>query len=278
MSKSLQQSPTIDDVKSFWSQHPLATFEASAPPGTREFFDWHNQVRYQDEGRFTEHLYEFDRHTGEKVLDIGCGIGWIVWNFAKQGSEVYAIDLTEAAIALTQQRLNYDNLTAVLQQANAESLPFDDCTFDFVISAGVLHHTPETEKAISEALRVLKPGCRAMIALYYKHFLLSPALWPITRFFIQKLFANIPGRSNFANVQNVDDLVRLYDGNQNPIGKAYSRKELRQLFYSHKILRVETHYFPTRFLLPNTRMTNLLGSFLDRIFGLMIYATIEKTN
>ena len=58
--------------------------------------------------------------------------------------------------------------------ADAEYLPFPDDRFDIVYSNGVLHHTPDTERAMAEAWRVLKPGGRAVIMLYCKS---SCAYW-----------------------------------------------------------------------------------------------------
>jgi ubiquinone/menaquinone biosynthesis C-methylase UbiE len=53
-------------------------------------------------------------------------------------------------------------------QSDGENLPFADDTFDIVYSNGVLHHTPDTERAIAEVYRVLKPGGQAVIMLYCK--------------------------------------------------------------------------------------------------------------
>lgn len=270
------QQPPVSEVRAYWQAHPLGTLEATAQPGSRAFFEWHDDVRWAEEGVFTEHLYEFDAHANERVLDIGCGIGWLVANFARGGAKVCGLDLTEAAISLTRQRLALQGLDAELVTGNAEQLPFPDNHFDYVTSAGVLHHTPDTAGAIREAIRVTKPGGRGMIALYYRHMLLGRTLWPLTRAAVRLLMKRTPGRDDFGRVETVDDLVRLYDGNRNPIGKAYSRPEIRALFAECSALEaVETHFFPTRFLIAG-RAPFWLRRALDRLFGLIVYVQYRK--
>lgn len=266
--------PSIDNVKAFWEQNPLGNFESPVELGSREFFCWHDKVREEDEGQFASHLYEFDRHVGENVLDIGCGNGWLVTNFARKGALIHGIDLTEKAIELTRKRLAYESLSADLRTGNAEQLPFENDFFDYVTSAGVLHHTPNTPGAIHEAIRVTKPGGRGMISLYYKHLLLQPGMWILTRLLLRLLFRSVPGRNKFPQVREVNDLIRMYDGNDNPIGKAYNRRDVAELFQSVRIERIETHFFPTRFLLANAPYW--LRALFDRIFGLMIYVQYRK--
>lgn len=265
----------IQAVYDYWNGNPLGSLESPHEVGTREFFDWHHRVRDYDEGEFTYPMYEFDKQKGKKVLDIGCGNGWLVWNFAKNGADITGVDLTDKAVALTKQRVAAYGLSANVQVGNAENLPFADQTFDYVTSAGVLHHTPDTEKSISEAVRVLKVGGRGMISLYYRHPLLSPLLWPATKMFVHILFKAVPGRSQFMTVETPNDLVRLYDGNDNPIGKAYNHVDIRKMMPNCTFEKFEIHYFPTRFLLAE-KAPLFVRKFMDRVFGLMIYVKFEK--
>jgi ubiquinone/menaquinone biosynthesis C-methylase UbiE len=268
------ENTNLDSVKRFWEANPLGSIESPVDIGSKEFFDWHDTVRQADEGEFASHLYEFDKHAGELVLDIGCGNGWLVTNFAKGGAKIYGFDLTNSSINLTKHRIAYHGLSANLSVANAEELPFKSNVFDYVTSAGVLHHTPNTKTAIQEAIRVTKSGGRGMISLYYKHILLSPLLWPITRFLVHIMFSRVPGRSKFSEINNPDDLVRVYDGNNNPIGKAYSRKDINSLFKEVSTDTVELHFFPMRFLMPS--IPKWLRYVTDRFFGLMIYTQYTK--
>jgi len=77
---------------------------------------------------------------------------------------------TEKAVALTRERLELNCIPSdryVLQNADAESLPFDAESFDLVYSWGVLHHTPDTGRAFREVSRVLKPGGVVKAMIYH---------------------------------------------------------------------------------------------------------------
>ena len=219
--------PGVKRIEDFWQENPLCGFEAPYPIGTPEFFRWHHEVRWMEEGRFCEHLYEFDQHKDEKILDVGCGIGLLAWNFARHGARVTAIDIATRSIELPQRRLEFAGLTAHIRQANAEHLPFADNTFDFATSAGVLHHTPNTAEAIGEICRVVKPGGRAIVSLYYRNILLCPVFGPLTWFVIRHVIGPMPGRQEFRRVETVDQLSRIFDGDANPLGKIYSRQDFR---------------------------------------------------
>ncbi len=113
-------------------------------------------------------LIDYDSLKGKKVLDIGCGAGWSTEQFVRTGSEVTAIDLTPKAVEITKRRFELYNLPGTILEADAENLPFPDNHFDFVLAWGVLMHTPDTEKAVDEIWRVLKPGGRAAAMIYNK--------------------------------------------------------------------------------------------------------------
>ena len=207
------------EVRQFWEQNPLSALETDFTPGTREFFEWHDAVRKTDVEPFAMHLYEFDRHAGDQVLDVGCGIGWLCLHFRAGGADVTGVDLTRRGVELTRERLRLNGLACTLVQASAEQLPFETGSFDFVTSAGVLHHTPDTQSGIDEIHRVMRAGGRGMISLYYRNFLLSDGLWPLMSFLIRTFMARVPGRGAFHQAHTVNDFVRIYDGDRNPLGK-----------------------------------------------------------
>ena len=70
---------------------------------------------------------------------------------------------------------------------NFENLHFENETFDHVNCQGVVHHTPNTQKAINEIFRVLKRGGKASISVYYKNFLLRNYnyLYPVIKILIK---------------------------------------------------------------------------------------------
>jgi ubiquinone/menaquinone biosynthesis C-methylase UbiE len=101
-------------------------------------------------------LVEFDDRTD--FLEIGCGIGEVSKYIAKNyiGS-VIATDIDPEQIAIARRGSgNIANLT--FQEADAIDLPFDDESFDVVLSFGVLHHVDKWQTALTEVKRVLRPG------------------------------------------------------------------------------------------------------------------------
>jgi ubiquinone/menaquinone biosynthesis C-methylase UbiE len=106
-----------------------------------------------------------ERLAGKRVLEIGCGMGLHTETLARAGADVTAIDLTPTAIEATTKRLALRGLTARLIRADAEVLPFDDQSFDFVWSWGVIHHSSSTARVVRHIARVLRPEgeCRIMV-------------------------------------------------------------------------------------------------------------------
>src|SRR5205823_11204819 len=80
-----------------------------------------------------------------------------------------AVDLTNAALNITKRHFQQEGLHSRFIQGDAENLPFPNNTFDLVYSHGVLHHTPDTPRTIREVHRVLSPGGRAVVMLYYRN-------------------------------------------------------------------------------------------------------------
>lgn len=110
----------------------------------------------------------FPIQPGSILLDVGCGAGFDLYVAARltgPGGKVYGVDLTEAMVARARENLEQACITnAEVRQAEAESLPFEDDTFDVVVSNGVINLSPEKETLFREINRVLKPGGRFAFA------------------------------------------------------------------------------------------------------------------
>lgn len=115
------------------------------------------EARYRLEP-FIPGFADFATARGQKVLEIGVGLGADHQRFAEAGAELYGIDLTERAVEHTRRRLQTFGLKPNLAVGDAEDLDFPNESFDRVYSWGVLHHSPDTPKAIAEVHRVLKRG------------------------------------------------------------------------------------------------------------------------
>ena len=121
---------------------------------------------FLDGNPWFERHFDFARHAGQRVLEIGCGAGATTCLFAKAGAKVTAIDLTERAVQLTASNCEAQGLQVDLRQMDAEHLDFPDGSFDYVFSWGVLHHSADTEAAYREVARVLRPGGECLTMVY----------------------------------------------------------------------------------------------------------------
>ena len=103
---------------------------------------------------------------GKRCLDGGCGSGRYSVALAMHGAgEVIAVDVSESGLAEAKQRARAFQQIK-FQKASVLALPFPDASFDFVWSAGVIHHTADFDKALSELTRVLRPGGRLYLLVY----------------------------------------------------------------------------------------------------------------
>ena len=135
-----------------------------------------SESRYQVEPYILD-FAQFERYKGLHVLEIGVGLGADHQKFAEAGAIAYGIDLTTRAIEHTKRRFRFFGLESQLLVGDAEYLPFPDNYFDLIYSWGVLHHTPDTKKAVCEIFRVLKSGGEAKIMLYHKQSIVGYLLW-----------------------------------------------------------------------------------------------------
>jgi ubiquinone/menaquinone biosynthesis C-methylase UbiE len=94
-------------------------------------------------------------------LDLGCGHGWYLAQFARDGYRMSGLDYSVGQLARAQSNLAQDGQRRPLLQGDAVQLPFPDHAFDFVYSINAFHHFPSVEaqvQAVGEAVRVLRPG------------------------------------------------------------------------------------------------------------------------
>ena len=113
-------------------------------------------------------LIPFAEVRGRDVLEIGCGTGVHARLLAGAGARLTAVDLTPTAVELTKRRLDLAGLHADVREADAESLPFADASFDLVWSWGVIHHSENTDRVVAEIARVLRPGGRLALMVYHR--------------------------------------------------------------------------------------------------------------
>jgi ubiquinone/menaquinone biosynthesis C-methylase UbiE len=169
---------TQQDVRRWWTDHPMV-YDWSEPPAEPADAAYLAEVerRFLSESWFAQAdgappwsgLIPFGEVRGKDVLEIGCGSGVHARLLAQAGARLTAVDLTATAVAMTRRRLELDGLPGAVLEADAEALPFPDASFDFVWSWGVLHHSADTDRALAEVARVLRPGGRLALMVYHRN-------------------------------------------------------------------------------------------------------------
>lgn len=266
-------------VHDFWQANPCGAKFARSAIGSREFFAELEQHRYATEWHIPQ-VIDFERWRDRDVLEVGCGLGTDAVNFARHGARYTGVDLTESSIALVRERFALEGLPAELRTADAENLPFADACFDLVYSHGVLHHTPDTQRAIDEAHRVLKRGGVAMIMLYHRNSFnyhvnimtfrrlgvrLLRFKWGPT--VVHRLTGEDQDRLRHMQQLYLEDPKRLLsrdqflnqntDGAGNPLARVYSRDEAAAMFSKFNEVRTEVHFL-------NKRWIPLVGRLIPR--------------
>lgn len=191
----------------------------------RQAYEAQACTRYELEPYIPE-FAKFSDAKGKRVLEIGVGLGADHQRYAESGAELTGIDLTERAVEHTRRRLAAFGLSSRLSVGDAENLSQLDDAFDVVYSWGVIHHSPDTPRAIGEIWRVLKPGGEARVMIYHKWSLVGFMLW--TRYALLRLR---PWTS-------LDEIYARYL--ESPGTKAYSKNEARALFSRFRDIRVRT--------------------------------------
>lgn len=167
------------EIQQWWEANPMTYDWRNTMPhqeGTREFYEEIDQ-RFWDAAWFGHRggeqpfsrLIDYPQLKDKRVLEIGCGAGSLSAQLASSGAHLTAIDLTERAIDLTRRRFQMFGLSGDVLRMDARNLELDDNSFDLVWSWGVIHHSSETEKIISEIHRVLKPGGQARVMVYHRN-------------------------------------------------------------------------------------------------------------
>jgi ubiquinone/menaquinone biosynthesis C-methylase UbiE len=106
---------------------------------------------------------------GPKVLEVSFGTGYLLTRYAGQ-FETYGIDLNQNLARVTRDNLQHSELTAHIQVANVESLPYPAAVFDSIVNTMAFTAYPDCQAAMAELTRVLKPGGRlVMIDINYPH-------------------------------------------------------------------------------------------------------------
>lgn len=212
-----------EEVRKFWDRSACEE-ELYLPSITQDGYAAQAAQRYSNEPYILP-FADFQRWKGKRVLEIGVGLGADHQKFAEAGAELWGVDLTERAISHTARRLAMLDLKSNLQVGDSENLSFPDNQFDLVYSWGVIHHSPDTQQAAREIMRVLRPGGELRVMIYHKYSMIGIMLWLRYALLTGRLFTTL------------DSLYARYL--ESPGTKAYTQKEGMRLFPGAEGLRAE---------------------------------------
>lgn len=204
----------------------------------QEIRDWWNQNPCSPKDRYITHpwiLRYFDEGRGKKMLEVGCGIGEDSFQFVLHGADITSLDISSISLKKAKMLFKRFGVKGKFKLGDAENLPFEDETFEFIYSYGVLHHTPNTHIAINEIYRVLKPKGKILIMLYNKN-------------------------SFFNLMHNIQEMEGTNSPEEPcPIVQCFSKKEIKEMFSMFSEITITTENIG--------RLSRFLPNFINNNFG-----------
>lgn len=211
---------TITEVKKFWDDRPCNVRHSNKDVGTKEYFDEVEAKKFFVEPHILD-FTEFSKWEGKKVLEIGCGLATVGANFAINGAEYTGVELSESSLELAKKRFEVLGQEGKFYSGNAEELssfvPVE--TYDLIYSFGVIHHSPNPERIISEIKKYMNENSVLKIMLYAKD------SW-----------------KNYMIEAGFDQPEAQYGC---PIANTYTKQEVINLLDGYEVLSIEQdHIFP----------------------------------
>ncbi len=223
MSTAAEQTDVdIAHVKAFWEQNPVAAAAIESELGSADYFRAFDALREADDCEpyaVSNAIHGYSTSKGLRVLDVGCGNGYVLYQYARHGAEVAGVDLTRTAVELSRKRFALAGFPGQFQEVDGNNLPFPDNHFDIVCSMGVLHHISDPRPMVDEMFRVVKPRGRLIAMLYHRHSWKNLVLLRLRRL----LDPHYRGKTQ-------QEALNMNDGDECPLALVYSRKEAVALF------------------------------------------------
>lgn len=171
----------------------------------------------------------------EKILDVGCGRGFylkILSDF-KLGLDLYGVDLNSKYLQIAEKFIKDESVN--LTKSDICNLPFKDDYFDRIIASEILEHIPDDQRAISELLRVLRPGGIVLITVPNKNY---PFFWDPLNWTLERLL-------NWHIPSNIWWLAGLWADHERLYEKGNLENQLVEAGF-----KIEKNWLTTRYCLP----------------------------
>jgi len=289
-----------NEIEGFWNQNPVGSNFVEYQSG-KAFYEDYDRFRYRTEGHILDELDQID-FSDKSVLEIGLGQGADSMQIIKRGAIYYGIDLTEESVKRLKERFAlYELPYKEVRKANAQTIPYGDNFFDIVYSHGVIHHSPEIKKIVSEIHRVLKPGGKAIIMLYHKNsfnyyisigllrrtglilLLIFPFLVKLVSKLTSESVERINGhRKNFKSLgwkyfTMKEFLHKSTDGPDNIYSSVWNSNTSSKLFKEFDNIKFKIHFLNERHLLGVQKiLSNGMKNKLARMYGWHLWIFAEK--
>ncbi len=211
---------TIEEVKKFWDDRPCNIRHSSKEVGTLEYFNEVTKKKFFVENHILK-FTKFPQWENKKVLEIGCGLGTVGINFSFNGADYTGVELSKESLEIAEKRFDLYNQPGRFYLGNAEELssfvPVE--TYDLIYSFGVIHHSPQPEKIISEIKKYMNENSVLKIMLYAKD------SW-----------------KNYMIESGLDQPEAQYGC---PIANTYTKQDVVELLDGYEVLSIEQdHIFP----------------------------------
>lgn len=152
----------LEDIKKYWNQRAYGYSQSTHEELKGNSFEYYTQILIEGA----------PAGSSLKCLDLGCGPGLFSTLLAKMGHTVTAFDYSEEMLEQASMNFEECDVTVNTVRGDAQNLPFEDNSFDYIVSRNVMWVMEQPERAYSEWLRVLRPGGRMTVVdgNHYLHY------------------------------------------------------------------------------------------------------------
>lgn len=244
----------------------------SSPASLKKFDDWY----FGFYPYLSTHI-PFRELLGKSVLEVGLGYGTVSQRLSESGANYVGLDIAAGPPAMVRHRLAQKNLAGTAVEGSILNAPFDDASFDWVVAIGCFHHTGDFKRALDESYRILKPGGKAVVMVYfaysYRRWLKAPRS-TLAQLLNDKFNQKLVDRGHDQRERALYDASTV-NGAGAPETEFFSASEVRRLtkHWNHSSFHLENigKDGPFRFV-PRRFANKVFGP----IMGLDMYMHLEK--
>ena len=221
--------------------------------------------------------------TGKKMLEAGCGGGHLYTELHLLGADVTGLDMTPNSLESIRRLFHESGMRPKLINGNIEKLPIRDESFDIITSMGVIHHSADTQKALTRLSMALKKDGSLYLMLYHKHSIWNYVKIALrfgcrhSRLFNRFIFKLTPlWMGETATQSNRETVFR--DNMVNPITKSFTAREL-ELMAKRAGMRIDflsRYEIPELYVLGRRIYQSRFLRWYEKRFGWFLTARLKK--